>query len=81
MIVSLFAGPGGACEGIRQATGQHPIGIERNPDAVAGAMTMVLSDPMPWVERGRERAARFTLEASGSALAGAYREAMERTTS
>jgi DNA (cytosine-5)-methyltransferase 1 len=35
MIVSLFAGPGGACEGIRQATGQHPIGIERNPDAVA----------------------------------------------
>ena len=35
MIVSLFAGPGGACEGIHQATGQHPIGIERNPDAVA----------------------------------------------
>ena len=35
MIVSLFAGPGGACEGIRQATGQHPIGIERNLDAVA----------------------------------------------
>ncbi|MDA3029184.1 MAG: glycosyltransferase family 1 protein [Actinomycetota bacterium] len=55
--------------------------VERNPDAVAEAMTMVLSDPMPWVERGRERAARFTLEASGSALAGAYREAMERTAS
>lgn len=35
MIVSLFAGPGGACEGIRQATGLNPVGIEYDPSAVA----------------------------------------------
>ena len=34
-VAVLFAGPGGACEGIRQATGVNPVGIESHPDAVA----------------------------------------------
>lgn len=35
MILSLFAGPGGACLGIKDATGVDPIGIERDPNAIA----------------------------------------------
>ncbi len=34
-VVSLFAGPGGACQGIFDATGQHPIGFEYGADEVA----------------------------------------------
>ncbi len=34
-VVSLFAGPGGACQGIFDATGQHPVGLEHGADEVA----------------------------------------------
>jgi glycosyltransferase involved in cell wall biosynthesis len=66
---------------LSEVIGDAGVLVERNPNAVAEAMTTVLADPMPWAERGRQRAMDFTLESSGSALAGAYREAMERTTS
>ena len=34
-IVSLFAGPGGACAGIEAATGHKPLGLEWDDDALA----------------------------------------------
>lgn len=34
-VVSLFAGPGGACQGIFDATGQHPVGLEHGADEIA----------------------------------------------
>ena len=34
-VVSLFAGPGGACQGILDATGRHPVGLEYGADEIA----------------------------------------------
>jgi len=31
----LFAGPGGACQGILDATGRHPVGVEYGADEIA----------------------------------------------
>ena len=43
-------------------------------DAMAGAIEDVLRDPAPWIERGLERAGRFTWDANARAHDAVYRE-------
>ena len=45
-----------------------------DPHAIAEAVTDVLADPVPWVERGIVRAAGFTWERSAEAHEAVYRE-------
>lgn len=43
-------------------------------EAIAAALSEVLADPDPWVERGLARAAEFTWERSAAAYEAVYRE-------
>ena len=45
-----------------------------DPQAIAAAVREVLADPEPWIERGLERAARFSWDATARATDAVYRE-------